>query len=60
MTETETPAPCSTSIAIIATPNSATSTLRSSAIPRYLPTTNSQRSIGFETIAWIVRRCTSV
>src|SRR5260221_7366084 len=36
-------------IAIVNTP---TSTLRTSAIPRYLPITNSQRSIGLLTIAW--------
>src|ERR1041384_468063 len=56
----EIPEPWNSSISTIATPNSATSTDNTSAMPAYLPTTNSQRSIGFETIEWIVRRWTSV
>src|SRR6266566_2451257 len=43
ITGTETATCCHASIAIIATANSATSTVSTSAMPRYLPTTNSQR-----------------
>lgn len=52
--------PCRPSRPIIASANTATSTVSTSAMPAYLPTTNSQRSIGLHTIAWIVRRWTSV
>src|SRR4051812_21985301 len=46
-------------IASIAIENAPTSTLSTSAMPRYLPTTNSQRSIGLVTMVWMVRRWTS-
>src|SRR5690606_30097500 len=59
-TALDTPTPWNVSISAIATANSATSTDSTRAIPRYLPITNSQRSIGLLTIAWIVRRWTSV
>src|SRR5262249_52502295 len=48
------------SISIIASANSTTSTLSTRLMPKYFPTTNSQRSIGLLTIAWIVRRWTSL
>jgi hypothetical protein len=43
--------PCHVSSAIIASANSPTSTDRTSAMPRYLPSTNSHRAIGLDTIA---------
>ncbi len=52
--------PCHASVPAIAAANTPTSTLSRSAMPAYLPTTSSQRSMGLLAMAWIVRRWTSV